>query len=182
LVSWGNGNYNRESAQILEPARLYKLLQQKAIEHLSIQFSHHPRGKAYYQRCPPQLQRIGFDNEFFTRGHRISGFKNLTSLELYSLSYEWYETDDLIADFAELLLGSPHLKKLGISLATRWDPNTSLMIDSPYFPISFYPTLSNDYARMEGSRPLAIETLRLGDGIEIAEDVAGQSHQSKCIY
>jgi hypothetical protein len=48
---------------------------------------------------------------------RIYGFKNLTSLELYSLSGD---LDHLTRDIANILLDSPHLTKLGLSLACEW--------------------------------------------------------------
>jgi hypothetical protein len=45
---WGGGNYNRETARIVQQAAMYSLLQRNnTLRHLSIQFPHHPRGRPY---------------------------------------------------------------------------------------------------------------------------------------
>ena len=95
---------------------------------------------------------------------RIHGFKNLTSLELCSLSGE---PDDLTQDISNLLLESPNLKKLGLSLACEWEsrPPPMAVIRLDFEGLEFLKHVSRAYSSVEGARPLSIETLRLGYGV-----------------
>lgn len=134
------------------------------------------RARAYYEGCPPSWQELGFDGAPAPKYYPISGFKDLVSLELYSLAFEVGKSEDLIEDFAKALLRSQHLKTLGMSFASRWDPIGGVIATStdPYFLYN----LSKIYSSLGGA-PLLIETLRLGEGIVFDEiDANGVEDQT----
>lgn len=64
-----------------------------------------------------------------------------------------------------VLLRSPNLKKLGLSLALKWKPylETVLVGENDLF---FLTNIASNYSKCGGS-PLSLETLRLGHGVAI---------------
>jgi len=94
----------------------------------------------------------------------LKGFKCLTSLELYQF---YGEETQLINDIASVLSDCPGLKKLGLGMATDCE-----CLSSPeYINISgdcdFLEKLCIRYGAR--SSPLALETLRLGQGMFLYE-------------
>jgi hypothetical protein len=105
--------------------------------------------------------------------HSISGFKNLSSLELYNLPFEESIESDLITEIAALLLASPGLKKLALSLACKLEYSRTAIV-TPSEPPDFLQSLASIYEAQEGAHSLSIETLRIGDGISVQQHPVGK--------
>jgi hypothetical protein len=93
---------------------------------------------------------------------QLKGFKSLTSLELYQF---YGEESQLLTGIANVLRDCPGLKKLGLGMACDFDCDgypEVLVIDSD---CDFLEKLCLRYGTH--SPPLALETLRLGNGLFI---------------
>jgi hypothetical protein len=145
------------------------------LQHLSLEFPHHPQGKSLYDWCQTQFHSSLTPNAIILQPHSIAGFKNLSSLELYSLPFKEGIESGLITEIAALLLGSPGLKKLGLSLACKWDESYEAIV-TPSEPPDFLQSLALIYEAQAGALPLSIEILRIGDGISVQQLPTGKYH------
>ncbi|PVH77306.1 hypothetical protein DL98DRAFT_656853 [Cadophora sp. DSE1049] len=91
----------------------------------------------------------------------VSGFHNLTSLELYNIGGK--EADE-IKGITAALGSSPHLKKLGLGLGWRADCEGTPEILLIRGEGDFLLDLCTSYHAL-GKSPLNLETLRLGHGV-----------------
>lgn len=94
----------------------------------------------------------------------LEGFKNLTSLELYNF---FGNPDSLIPDLVDVLEKCPRLKTLGLSWGCDYDCETlpeALLIGDE---VDFLKTLCENYGSRSRLSPLALDTLRLGQGMYI---------------
>lgn len=159
----------------MNPSQLYQSLQRhNTLQSLSLQFPHHPLGKPYYDLGYLQLRNPRIPDAIPVQPNSISGFKNLTSLELYSLPIQ-NGISGLITEIAAVLLGNPGLRKLGLSLACKWDCASDSIITPPQ-PPDFLRSLASAYGALEGANPLSIETLRIGDGVTVQRHPMGKQH------
>lgn len=92
---------------------------------------------------------------------KMSGFVNLTSLELYALHDEKYST---IGDLIEILRASPALQILGLSLTGEWIPNTQSFRPKEGTR-DFLTELCRLYKGEPETSPLYLRELKLGCGM-----------------
>lgn len=106
----------------------------------------------------------------------LTGFRNLTSLELY----DFYSNHDyVLKDMAHVLRDSPFLKKLGLAFASEItnDDDEAILFGGPRHPTDFLERLCKLYGSTCKNRPLSLETLRLGHGIYLGKpSEAANSH------
>ena len=95
----------------------------------------------------------------------LEGFKNLTSLELYNF---FGNDESLITDLVDVLEECPGLKTLGLSCGCDYDcenlPESLLMPEEDF---DFLMKLCENYGSRSRLSPLALDTLRLGQGMYI---------------
>lgn len=97
----------------------------------------------------------------------LRGFRNLTSLEVYNLCTDY---DGIIKDMGSALCDSPFLKKLGLGCAVAYDLHDDAIIyRSPGHDADFFERLCKFYGSASKTGPLALETLRLGQGIFLGD-------------
>jgi hypothetical protein len=96
----------------------------------------------------------------------LDGFKNLTLLELYNF---FGITESLIIDLVDVLGECPGLKTLGLSCGCEYDceeiPESLLIGDEEDY--DFLKKLCENYGSRSRLSPLALDTLRLGQGMYI---------------
>ncbi len=96
----------------------------------------------------------------------LEGFKNLTSLELYNF---FGNPESLIPDLVDALGECPGLKTLGLSSGCDYDcenlPEALLIDDEEDF--DFLHKICENYGSRSRLSPLALDTLRLGQGMYI---------------
>jgi hypothetical protein len=105
----------------------------------------------------------------------LAGFKNLTSLELYNF---YGNLDTLVEDIADALGECPCLKTLGLGWGCAYDCEDlpeALLIDEE---LTFLQKLCLDYGSRSQSSPLALDTLRLGQGMFLYDSVLPHSPQT----
>lgn len=95
---------------------------------------------------------------------KLKGFKNLTSLELYQF---YDEESQLVKNIANVLWDCPGLKKLGLGMACEfyYDAYPEVLVINS--DCDFLEKLCLLYGTR--SSPLALETLKLGNGLFIYE-------------
>jgi hypothetical protein len=100
----------------------------------------------------------------------LTGFKNLTSLELYN--FYGAQEEPLINEIVSLLSRCPQLKKLGLGLASDSDVtgNPEILIHPQR--CDFLERLCIKYGCLEGALPLRLTNLRLGHRMFLYESLS----------
>ena len=129
-----------------DPDLLFALKNSRKLRNLSIQFSSmylEDRHAAFNCSIP------------------LKGFRNLISLELYEL---YGDETRLQNDIAGVLSACPNLKMLGLGLACDYDCEVMPEVVILEGECEFLEGLCIQYAARSNTKPLGLETLRLGHG------------------
>jgi len=130
---------------------LQTLKQSSTLKHVSILFTSQYLGALQdAARC------------FFS----LTGFKNLTSLELYNF---YGEQDPLVLDIAGALARCPGLRTLGLSFACDIDCDNSPEVLIFGEEMAFFEKLCVEYDAQSEAHSLRLETLRLGHGMYLCK-------------